>query len=103
MTPWTLPVASTALLDGGPGFEMRRGREVSLRFSYESGDDVRHTRLVFEGVEAFRCTYYRARDPSMLEAYDKLVDKGATTWLEEVRANLKQNGGDARGLAHLMI
>jgi hypothetical protein len=90
MTPnvkWTLPVLSTALLDGGPVFEMRLGREVALRFSYEGEDDERRTgAVVFRGVEAFKCTY-RARDASMLEAYDKLVDRGPSAWLEEVSAS----------------
>ena len=103
-THWTLPVPSTALLDGGPVFEKRLGREVGLRFSYESEDDMRGTKaVVFQGVEAFKCTYYRARDASMLEAYDKLVDRGPSAWLEEVRTNLKKNGGDAQGLVHLMM
>jgi hypothetical protein len=39
----------------------------------------------------------------MHEAYDKLVDRGSSAWLEEVRANLKKNGGDADGLVHLMV
>lgn len=104
MTQWTLPVPSTALLDGGAVFEKRLGREVGLRFSYESEDDVRRTSaVVFQGVEAFKCTYYRARDASMLEAYDKLVDRGPSAWLEELCANLRKNGGEAEGLVHLMI
>ncbi len=101
---WTLPVPSTSLLDGGPAFEKRLGRDVAIRFSYESEDDSRSSgALVFQGVEAFRCTYHRARDASMLEAYDKLVDRGSSAWLEEICGNLMRNGGDARGLLHLMI
>jgi len=103
-TLWTLPVPSTAFLDGGPVFEKRLGREVGIRFSYESEDDARRTStLVFVGVEAYKCTYYRARDASMLEAYDKLIDRGPNVWLEEVRANLKKNGGEVPGLVQLMI
>jgi hypothetical protein len=97
-------VPSTALLSGGPIFEKRFGRELGLSFSYERPDDVvRNGTLVFEGVEAFKCTYYRARDASMLEAYDKLLDRGASAWLEEVRTNLTKHGGEADGLMHLMI
>jgi hypothetical protein len=66
MTPnvqWTFPVPSTALLDGGPVFEKRLGREVALRFSYEGTDDERRTSaVVFRGVEAFKCT--RSRESS---------------------------------------
>ncbi len=101
---WTLPVPSTALLDGGPVFEKRLGREVGLRFSYEGEDDARRSgSVIFQGVEAFKCTYYLARDASMLDAYDKLVDRGSSAWLEDVRTNLKRNGGDAQGLVHFMI
>jgi len=107
MTPnvqWTLPVPSTALLDGGPIFEKRLGREVALRFSYEFDDDTtRAATLVFKGVEAFRCTYYQARDASLLEGYDKLVDRGSSAWLEELSGILRKNGSDAQGLVHLMI
>ncbi len=63
----------------------------------------RSSAVVFQGVEAFKCTYYRARDASMLEAYDKLVDRGPSGWLEELCANLRKNGGEAQGLVHLMI
>jgi hypothetical protein len=101
---WTLPVPSTALLDGGPVFEKCLGREVALRFSYESEDDERRTSaVVFQGVEAFKCTYYRAQSISMLVAYDKLVDLGASTWLEEIRTNLKRNDGEPHQLVHLML
>lgn len=101
---WTLPVPSTALLDGGAVFEKRLGRELALRFAYEAADDSRREEaLVFQGVEAFKCTYYRARDNSVHDAYDTLVDRGWSAWLKEVSANLKKNGGDAQGLVHLMI
>ncbi|HEX4334488.1 MAG TPA: hypothetical protein VH062_01170 [Polyangiaceae bacterium] len=101
---WTLPVPSTALLDAGPVLEKRLGRKLGLCFSYEGEDDEQKTEtLVFGGVEAFKCTYHRAGDASMLEAYDRLIDRGSTSWLEEVRTNLRKNGGDADGLAHLMI
>jgi hypothetical protein len=82
---WKLPVPSTALLGGGPVFEKRPGREVAIRFSYESeNDDQQHdVALVFAGVEAFKSTYYRAYDSSMLEAYDRLVGPRALRWWTE--------------------
>jgi hypothetical protein len=101
---WTLPVPSTALLGSGPAFEIRPKRDAAIRFAYEAEDDSRKAEaLVFHGVEAFKCTYYLARDASMREAYDKLVDRGPSAWLEEVSANLNKNGADAQGLMHLMI
>jgi hypothetical protein len=50
-TLWTLPVPSTALLGGGPVFEVRPKREVALRFSYEGEDDARRSgAVVFQGL-----------------------------------------------------
>jgi hypothetical protein len=99
---WQLPVPSTALL-GDPVFEIRLRREVALRMSYETDEGERVVALVFDGVEALKVTYYRARGDGMREAYDRLVDQGQTAWLGEISGNLKQHGGDAIGLAHLMI
>jgi hypothetical protein len=102
-TLWQLPVPSTALLDGGPVFEKRPRREVALRMSYDADEGVQQVTLIFDGVEALKITYYRARGDWMLEAYDHLVDQGLTPWLGEVSANLKQHGGDAIGLIHMVI
>lgn len=106
LTMWKLPVPSTALLHGGPKFEQRLGREVAITFSYEAGEsseDENHTELVFEGTEAYKVTYYRACSNWTLEAYDRLVDCGSTSWLGELTENLQRNGGDVQGLAHLAI
>jgi hypothetical protein len=101
---FTLPVPSTALLGTGPILELKPRRSAALGFSYEAAnDEVRNCAIVFEGIEAFRCTYFRARDAAMLEAYDKLVDRGETPWLNEVRTNLVSNGARSERLAHLMI
>ncbi len=102
---WKLPVPSTAVLGAGVAFEKRLGRVVALRFSYESESDEQHVdeALVFERVEALKITYYSASDESMLEAYDQLVDLGATPWLAQLRSNLERRKVDAAGLKHLMI
>ncbi len=103
-TRWTLPVPSTALLEGGATLEKRLGHAVALRFSYEAEGATRRTgALVLQGVEAFKWTYMGALDASMLEAYDRLVDRGSSPWLREVSANLTQKGRKAYGLVHLMI
>jgi hypothetical protein len=102
-TLWQLPVPSTALLDGGPVFEKRLGREITLRMSYETEESVQAVVLVFAGVEAFKVTYDRARGDWMLEAYDRLVDQGQTSWLGEITGNLRQHGADAAALTHLII
>src|SRR5688572_1876108 len=101
---WTLPVPSTALIDGVT-FEKLPRRQIALRFSYELEESAVFAigGLLFEGVESFKCTFYGARDATMLEAYDKLVDCCASRWLGEIRANVVNNGGNAEGLRHLMI
>lgn len=100
---WTLPVPSTAFLDGGPTFEDRLGREVALRLTYEGDDRDEVARLVFVGVEALRTTYVTACDDSMLVAYDKLVDCGDTDWLAAIRKANTKKKHEIPGLKHLMI
>jgi hypothetical protein len=102
-TLWQLPVPSTALLDGGPVLEKRPGREVALRMSYETDEGGQVVALVFEGVEAFKVTYDRARGDWMLKAYDCLMDTQLPSWLSEIIGNLRQHGGDTSGLSHLII
>ena len=101
---WTLPVASTALEAGGPAFEIRPVRTVAVRYQYEAeGGSLVVEAVVFQGVEAFKATHYHARDASMLEAYDRLVDRGSTGWLADVRASLSRHRDPSEGLMHLMI
>jgi hypothetical protein len=64
---------------------------------------VQTSTLVFEGVEAFKGTYFRARDRAMLDAYDRVVDSGSTPWLQTIVANLQRNGESWQGLTHFMI
>jgi len=103
MILWDLPVASTALLDAGPVLEVRPRRLIALRMAFEVIDGEREATLLFEGVEAYRVTHYRARSDAMLAAYDRLIDLGASEWLADVREALITHGGDATGLAHLQI
>ena len=102
-TLWQLPVPSTALLDGGPVLEKRLRREIALRISYELEDEMETVALVFVDVEAFKVTYDRARGQWMLAAYDRLLDQGETSWLDEITGNLRQHGADSAALTHLVI
>lgn len=100
---WQLPVPATALMEG-PRLNVRLGRDVSIEFSLESddGDPIPHA-LVFTGVEAFKCTYYQSRDPSTLEAYGRIIDRGRTAWLVELSSLLTSKRASAEGLIHMMI
>ena len=103
-TIWELPVSSTAFLGPGATFEQRPKRAAAIRFSYESEDDRTCARtLLFEGVQAYKITYYAARYADMLEAYDRVVDRGQTAWLRELTDNSRRNGFPTQGVKHLMI
>jgi hypothetical protein len=59
--------------------------------------------IIFEGVEAYKSTYYHARDKSMSMAYDKLINCGTTEWLKQVINNLKGHDEYKEELLHMMI
>ena len=100
-TIYTLPVPSTSLLNDAE-FEMQLGRTCTLSCEYEHQGEINNVlTMFFDGVEAFRCTYYRAVSLDLLEAYDKVVDLGETEWLRDLRNNLTECKMDATSLSHL--
>ncbi|MCM3870993.1 MAG: hypothetical protein ND895_09915 [Pyrinomonadaceae bacterium] len=111
-TIWTLPVPSTAILQGVK-FEQLLGRNCALTFDYEGNDDeIVHVQLTFEDVEAYKCTYLYACTVELIgTAYDKVVDVGSSEWLTAIRQQLVSYGRDVLvsfghnidGLKHLMI
>jgi hypothetical protein len=101
---WKLPVPSTSLMGGGVVFEKRLGREIALRYEMEGGSgEPEAERLVFTGVEAFKCTNGRACSEWMLGAYDHLIDVASSPWLHDVTAQLKRSGAATPALRHLAI
>jgi hypothetical protein len=103
-TLWRPPGPATGLVDS-PRLEKRLGREVALVLKYEQetdGTDILVS-LVFDGTEAFRCTYYNAIGQSASSAYNRLSDVGASPWLSEVKSNLAFHQADLEGLTHMMI
>lgn len=103
-TLYLFPVPSTALLHG-ERFQVLPGRICSLTFEYEKDDDeVISLKLIFEGVEAFKCTYCNACPIDIIKvAYDKVVDLGATNWFSEITESLSGNIIDLPKLYHLAI
>jgi hypothetical protein len=59
--------------------------------------------MLFEGVEAFKCTHYRACTIDMIDAYDIVVDLGSTEWLTQIESQLVGSHENATGLRHLRI
>ena len=103
-TVWNLPVPSTALLSGA-AFHQLLGRTCALAGEYEDDDDnVVSLKMLFEGVEAFKCTHDTAVTVEMIEtAYDQVADLGSTEWLTQIESQLVSSRKDAKGLRHLMI
>ncbi|MFO1114440.1 MAG: hypothetical protein U1E28_02050 [Beijerinckiaceae bacterium] len=81
---WKMPVPPTAITRG-PNFKAlpRRQCELSFYIEVETGD--KKESLLFDGVEAYKCTYLAALNVEMINAtYGKLVDLGETEWLSEI-------------------
>jgi hypothetical protein len=102
-TLWTLPVPSTALLSD-VSFQPLPNRACALLCEYEGEDDsVMSLKLLFGGVEAFKCTYQSACRPDMIEAaYDKVVDVGPTEWLATIQEQLVRWGAETGEVKHLI-
>ncbi len=101
---WKMSVPSTALFQS-PKFSKCLGRKCSLEYSYEGEEDFSaiFENLIFDGVECFKCTYYRSCSLEMREAYGKVIDVGNSRWLSEIKQNLLQAGENAESLKHLRI
>ncbi len=101
---WKTSVPSTAFFQGVK-FSILLGRKCLLEYSYEGKEDflVIFETLIFDGVESFKCTYYRACSLEMIEAYDKVVDVGNSVWLAEIKQNLLRAEANATKLKHLRI
>lgn len=104
---WEMPVPSSALTRG-PIFAALLKRECELSFYFERGDGEKKTGIIFDGVEAYKCTHMTARSVDMINtAYDKLVRIDDSPWLAEVKANsyeyYAKRQPTPRELRHLMI
>jgi hypothetical protein len=101
---YELPVPSTALLNG-VFLQLLPKRTCMLTCEYEDErDEVISLKLIFEGVEAFRCTFHKACAVELIKtAYDKVVDLGASPWFSEVTERLTGAIIEIPELRHLAI
>ncbi|MBL9171545.1 MAG: hypothetical protein JNN07_27685 [Verrucomicrobiales bacterium] len=104
---WEMPVSSSALTRG-PNFSILLKRECELSFYVEADDGDKKAGIVFDGVEAYKCTHMTARSVEMIHsAYDKLVRLEDSSWLTEVKANSAEYYAKRqltpKELQHLMI
>ena len=101
---WKTSVPSTAFLQEAK-FLMLPKRKCTLEYSYEDEENfsVVFEKLVFDRIESFKCTHYKACSLEMIEAYDKVVDVGKSSWLSEVKQNLSYVEENFNDLKHLRI
>ena len=106
-TVWTTPVAPTDL--ERIVFKQLGGRRCELSFRTEdSAGREAKVGTLFDGVEAYRCTYMTSLTSEMIRlAYGKLVRLGETPWLTEVSEisakRYRTSRQPPRKLQHLMI
>ena len=85
---WTLSVPATAIIRG-PHFEVLPKRQCKISFSVKGdGGEEKWLSLLFDGVEAYKCTYLAAlgsinRD-LRAEAYGKMLALEKSRWLDEI-------------------
>ena len=92
----TIAMPSSWMSRGGPKFKMELGRLCTISIYFDETSNYSAV-LEFDGVEAYKCTYYMAIDVSLIEAaYDKVVDLGETQWLAHVRGNLERSKWEDR-------
>lgn len=83
---------------------LRREVELSFAVQDEEDEEPRRFRLKYSGVEALKWTYLTSCTEEMIKsAYDKLIDCGATAWLEECRDISMRVGGREKVLHHYRI
>ncbi len=100
---WKLPVPASSLIKG-PVFKVLPKRQCDISFEIEGDDGQLERRgLLFDGVEAFRCTYLTSCTAEMFStAYGKLVRLEETNWLDEL-LKVYRGSRPSQELLHLMI
>jgi hypothetical protein len=101
---WKLPVPATSLVRG-PDFSALPKRQCEISFYIEKDDgDLSRIGILFDGVEAFKCTYLTSCSAEMFNtAYAKLVCLGVTPWLGEILNTFRNGNQPGTELRHLMI
>ncbi|WP_139350274.1 hypothetical protein [Rhodanobacter sp. C03] len=101
---WKLPVAATALL-ADPTFVILPMRQCEIFFCIEGSDGAPvKISLIFDGVEAFRCTYLTSCSAEMFSsAYGKLVSLKVTPWLIELLKTHENSKRPSKDFKHMMI
>jgi hypothetical protein len=81
---WKMPVSLDSLT-GVSGLRELMGRSCLLVLATKE-DDGGDIQIVFEGVEAYKVTFYHARCSLSTEvSFGELVDRGETDWLNGIK------------------
>lgn len=102
---WVLPVPATGLIQS-PLFAVFPKRRCELSFDYEDDEgEIKSTLLLFDGVEAYKCTYLTSLSADMIDrAYGKVVKVHQSNWLSETKENhSKRKYTTQKDIYHLMI
>jgi hypothetical protein len=102
---WKIPVPATALIND-PMFSQLPKHQCSLSFEIEDEENegIELITLLFDGVEAFRCTYLAGLTMEMVNtAYGKLVNLYKTDWLQQIQQTSNERGRPFQELMHMMI
>jgi hypothetical protein len=99
-----LPVPATSLYRG-PFFCSLPKRRCEISFEIEEdGGALSKVTLVFDGVEAYRCTYLSSLSANVIKAaYGKLVQVDESPWVAEISQVYDKGGRTSKDLKHLMI
>ena len=83
-TVWEMPVPASAITRG-PTFTSLPKRQCELSFYVEAETGDRKISLIFDDVEAYKCTYLAASSLEMIKAaYGRLADLDESLWLTEI-------------------
>jgi len=101
---WAFPVPATKVMKG-PFFVPSSRRECEISFIIEAEDDtLRRVALLFEGVEAYKCTYLTSISAEMFNtAYARIVRLDESYWMTQILKVYGSPKYHRPELQHLMV
>ena len=107
---WKLPVPATAITRG-PFFKVLLKRQCEISFLMDWDGSEEEIALLFDGVEAFECTYLTSLGSidreQRKEAYGAVISLEASPWLGKVKGSYLEYCDGAhlppKDLQHLMV
>ena len=101
---FSLSVPSTSFLNSA-NFKVLDGRKCVIQYSYELEEDSKIVieKLLFFGVESYKCTYYKSCSLEMLSAYDNILEIKGSNWLTNITENLVNAKKKVINLKHFRI